>query len=252
MTDPERLLHSGSAEQRALLRAAREVRPRAKTRDRLLAGLGLAGLSSLLGSSASAGTLSAASKFSAAVAKVFTVKAGIVVGATALASGAMVVGVTEYAQPDVPSPAATTTASISPRPRPRPSAIPVPQTSASAVALPPLALPSAQTAPPAKPSAKAEDGERSEIADELALLDGARTDLARGQPASALQKLTSYRRRYPNGTMSGEAQVLRIQALRASGERERAAAEARSFIAAHPNTLLANRLRRWLEEDAQR
>lgn len=79
---------------------------------------------------------------------------------------------------------------------------------------------------------------------ELARLDAARRKLAVGQPEHALTLLDDYDRALPRGVLKLEAEVLRIDALSRSGRLAQAQARAASFLARHPNSVLAARVRR--------
>jgi hypothetical protein len=78
---------------------------------------------------------------------------------------------------------------------------------------------------------------------ELALLDRARAELARGEPATALSSLDDYDAALKGTRLALEARLLRIQALAAHGKRTEAAKLAREFIARHPDSPLAERAR---------
>lgn len=70
---------------------------------------------------------------------------------------------------------------------------------------------------------------------ELSLLRRARTALAES-PQQALQLLAEHARRFPAGHLAEERMLLRVQALCAVGEPERARAAARKFARAHPES----------------
>jgi hypothetical protein len=80
---------------------------------------------------------------------------------------------------------------------------------------------------------------------ELELLDDARNALASGNAVQALALLDRHRALRGN-SLNAEATLLRIQALASAGRGEEAAALARSFIASNPNSLLADRARRFI------
>ncbi|MCC6554624.1 MAG: outer membrane protein assembly factor BamD, partial [Polyangiaceae bacterium] len=71
----------------------------------------------------------------------------------------------------------------------------------------------------------------------------AREALAGGRARAALAALDAYSARFPGGRLALEAEVLRIEALAGSGEASAATALARAFLAAHPASPYANRLR---------
>jgi outer membrane protein assembly factor BamD (BamD/ComL family) len=78
---------------------------------------------------------------------------------------------------------------------------------------------------------------------EVAVLDGARRALADGDPGRALSELSRYDRDFPNGMLSQEATLIRIEALVSKGDRARARALADRYLAAHPNSSHAARVR---------
>lgn len=80
------------------------------------------------------------------------------------------------------------------------------------------------------------------IADEIALLDRARSELANRNPRATLATLDRLERG-GSATLSPEASVVRIEALLQLGEKTRAAALARRFLSAHPDSAHAPRLK---------
>jgi hypothetical protein len=96
--------------------------------------------------------------------------------------------------------------------------------------------------PPRTPSLEAE----------LALLDRARAELARGEPATALSSLDDYDAALKGTRLALEARLLRIQALAAHGNRTEASKLAREFIARHPDSPLAERARAFADFTAPR
>ncbi len=84
------------------------------------------------------------------------------------------------------------------------------------------------------------------LADELRLLAQTRDALARHDHASAKAHLDAHARTFPSGTFEDEARVLRIDLLAASGEPERAREGVRAYLASHPASPHAPRLRELL------
>ncbi|MBX3185762.1 MAG: hypothetical protein KF819_02055 [Labilithrix sp.] len=109
---------------------------------------------------------------------------------------------------------------------------------------PAAAAPSAETATPStdatRPSASASPA--STLAAELALLEGARGALAR-DPELALERIGAHRARFPRGTLSGERDVLEIDALRRAGRLGDARARAQAWLERDPTGFHAERLR---------
>jgi hypothetical protein len=108
---------------------------------------------------------------------------------------------------------------------------------------PPVVAP----APPprATPTITASD---AKLRDEIRLLDRARASLRMRAPQQALQELRHYFEGHPQGMLEPEAAVLRIEALRENGDREKAAVASREFLARHPDGPLADRVRRLAEK----
>lgn len=108
---------------------------------------------------------------------------------------------------------------------------------------PPVVAP----APPPRetPTITASD---AKLRDEIRLLDRARASLRMRAPQQALQELRHYFEGHPHGMLEPEAAVLRIEALRENGDREKAAAASREFLARHPDGPLADRVRRLAEK----
>lgn len=75
----------------------------------------------------------------------------------------------------------------------------------------------------------------------------ARARLASGDPNGALAKLDDYARAYPRGRLVLEAEVVRIDALSRAGQRNQAKKRAEAFLRRHPNSVLAARVRGFLE-----
>ena len=81
------------------------------------------------------------------------------------------------------------------------------------------------------------------LTDEVAELDRAKRALRDGRSAEALAALKRYRKKFSNGVMTAEATVMRIEALLKRGDRERARAVGRQFLAKHPNSVHADKVR---------
>ena len=88
----------------------------------------------------------------------------------------------------------------------------------------------------------------AKLRDEIRILDRARAALRMRAPQQALQELRHYFEGHPRGMLEPEAAVLRIEALRESGDRAQAAAASREFLARHPDGPLADRVRRLAEK----
>lgn len=82
------------------------------------------------------------------------------------------------------------------------------------------------------------------IADQVDAIDRARRALKGGRASEALSEASAYVQRWPNGALAIEAQIVRVEAELALGDRASAERDARSVIATLPGTRYAERLRR--------
>jgi hypothetical protein len=121
--------------------------------------------------------------------------------------------------------------------------------------LPTATRPSAAGAPireeqkgahPVAPASPAVD--QTSLEAELAQLRGARDAIRRGVPQDALHQLAAYALQFPNGLLKPEAEALTIEAEVAAGRTAQARAHADAFLAAHPDTPQAPRIRRIREQ----
>lgn len=219
-SEPNRLLdelgESNSLE-RALLRAGSSYRTSPHTRAKVLAGLGLAaGSTTLL-----TGTAAAAS----AAAKLTWAKLllGVsVVGAVA----AVPVGYYALRHPTAP--------------------VSRPAASLPMVSEPAAAAQTQQDTQAVAPAAATRAA--ALLTEELGALDHARLSLASGDARRALDELEAYDRRYPQGRLQIEAEVLRIDALAKVGHKDVARQRAEAFLRHHPNSVLATRVRAHLAD----
>jgi TolA-binding protein len=86
----------------------------------------------------------------------------------------------------------------------------------------------------------------SSLAEQVQSLDRARVALGSGDASTALREIARYRRSWPRGVFLTEASVLEIEGLAARGERSLAAQRAAAFVAAHPDSPQASRLRAFI------
>jgi len=77
---------------------------------------------------------------------------------------------------------------------------------------------------------------RADLSEQLRLIDAARSAVAAGNAPAASAALSSYRARFPRGLFGQKAAVLQIETLDLQGNHALAAAQARSFLARHPNS----------------
>jgi hypothetical protein len=221
-SEPNRLLDEpgeASSLERALLRAGSSYRTSPHSRAKVLAGLGLAaGSTTLL-----TGTAAAAS--SAATLTWTKLLLGVsIFGAVA----AVPVGYYALRHPTAP---------VS-----RPAAS-LPMVSEPATAPAAQGQQDTQAVAPAAATRAA-----ALLTEELGALDHARLSLANGDARRALEELEAYDRRYPQGRLQIEAEVLRIDALAKVGHKDVARQRAEAFLRHHPNSVLATRVRAHLAD----
>ncbi len=111
----------------------------------------------------------------------------------------------------------------------------------AALAAPPAIAPSASAVPVSVPAPNA-----SALALEVASLDRARRALAAKDPAEAIRLLDVYEREVPVRVLGPEAQVLRIEAVAARGDRAEAKRLGEQFLIVYPRDPHADRVRRLL------
>lgn len=78
----------------------------------------------------------------------------------------------------------------------------------------------------------------SQLAQERALLDLARSDAAQGEPALALQQVERHREQFPQGRLAEEREALGIRALLSLRRKPEAQDRAQAFRIAYPNSFL--------------
>lgn len=92
--------------------------------------------------------------------------------------------------------------------------------------------------------APAPAGSAAALAQEMALVRAVHDALAAGQSRQALALLDDHGRRFPGGALREEAAALRAVALCATDREGAGSRAAASFLAAHPGSLSAERVRR--------
>ncbi len=92
------------------------------------------------------------------------------------------------------------------------------------------------------------EAERGDLRAEIALVDEARTALHERSPRRALALLRRYAVAYPEGTFGPEVEALKVEALDQSGEHRLASSLARTFVSEHPDSPLAERVARSIED----
>jgi hypothetical protein len=103
--------------------------------------------------------------------------------------------------------------------------------------------------PSATPSASSA---AATLLEELALINSVRVALANNAADAALRSLDDYASKHPSGGLTMEALVLRVSALAALGDRASAKRLADAFLATHPDSPYAQRLRLLTDVGADR
>jgi len=104
---------------------------------------------------------------------------------------------------------------------------------------PVAAIASNRVADTQKLSARSGDG----LAEEVALLSRAETELHAGRPAKALLALAEHQRKFPRGALAEERTAARIQALCALGRNDEANAQLTKLLHISPNSAHEERAR---------
>jgi len=242
MTEPERLV-DGDDLGAELLRSARTLDAKhARERKAALIGAaaGLGAIAATKATSAAGTTGTAKGLLQGAFAKWLVVAigasaigVGIVIGAAG-GEGSVPVGASRFA-PALRERRLPTVAEVpAEKPAEEPPAVVITDA-------PPTKANQPSRAPKAIPSSAPTD-RAARLAQELQALRVAREALAAGDGPRALDALDDYATRFPRGHLALEAEVLRIEALSRAGDAS-AAARARRFLEAHPQSPYAERLR---------
>ncbi|WP_437850684.1 hypothetical protein [Sorangium sp. So ce363] len=254
--EPRRLLEeSDNPLERALLNAGASYPTSPETRAKTLAALGLAGAAALTASVAAPAALSAAGV--SATSSSLAVKLGWTKILVALSTVGMLAGIPAgylawrgQDAPDVTAAhrfgaaLADPVAQMAVQPVQAPASEPAPVEALAEETMAPAPAggsSAAATKLDPKPS-----GTGAALEAELGALDAARTMLASGNARGALSLLDAYSRAHPRGRLSLEAEVLRIDALAKSGRSDAASQRAAAFLRRHPNSVLASRVRRYV------
>jgi outer membrane protein assembly factor BamD (BamD/ComL family) len=83
----------------------------------------------------------------------------------------------------------------------------------------------------------------SSLSPELDVLDRARHALAVHDPVAARAALDEYQRRFPRGSLREEAELASIESLVLAGDSAGTREAAARFLAAHPDSAYAGRVR---------
>lgn len=205
-----------------------------------------------VGAGVAAGVGTASVGLTATAALLQGVGAGILVGALALAgvtrgfSGPSHAEARSEAQPEGARTTSVATGPDSPPIRHGASALvgeaPRPP-QPLAVPSDPAALTGASARPADRDRGPAPSADPRTLSAEVALLDEAREALAKGDANGTLQRLDQFDRRFAPALLEPEAQVLRVEALMRRGSTEDARRQGAAFLAAHPESPHAARVR---------
>lgn len=238
MMEPRRLLEESTSDvERALLNAGMTYRCSATGRGKTLAALGLAGSAALSAGAVSLSTTSLMAKLGWPKLMLAVTAIG---AATVIPLSYYVLHRQQSETVQLSAPAAGAVETV-----PAPAANRAQSGQAMApepgVARDEPADVGSKAAVSPKAEAKAEGS--SALSEELNALDGVRSVLAQGDAAGALARLDAYNKTFPKGRLQLEAEVLRIDALVKSGQTDIAKKRAQAFLARHPNSVLASRVR---------
>ncbi len=244
-------------EELAVLRSAKDDAPGARSLPSTLAAVGVSGA---LASGAAAakgaaglgpiGSATSTVKWGSAI--VLSKWVGAVVLGTAVVAGGVAVSRRAGQKP-----AATAAKSTTPSERTVPQPMAVASPSANTIAEIPTAAAAVQEAPSASADSEAREsatasasGQRAavhaqpDISREISALDDARDAVRGGRAAEALTMLDRYDATFGRGgSLRVEATALRIEALLRSGRRSNATSLAEAFLARHPKSPYAARVR---------
>ena len=235
MNEPRRLLEGNpNGLERELLSAGATYRSSDAARQKTLAALGLIGTAA-----ASAGVAVASSSL--------LQKLGFwkLVALSGLGV-AVLAPVGLLAWKSLEAPAGPHVAKVVAAPPPPALVAPAPPAVHAPVVAPEVLVPPVVEAPAPKTDVRSSSS--SALSAELGVLDAARSKLGAGDARGALAVLGEYDRTYPRGRLGLEAEVLRIDALSRAGEMSAAKKRAEAFLKRHPKSVLAARVRRYLDE----
>jgi hypothetical protein len=237
---PPEGLPEWSDDELALWKSARDDRPPSRSLAATLQAVGVGGAITTAASGAGAGVVAKAGIGT------MVFKWGAVVGlASAVAVGGGLMARRSNAPAHPPAPAADSKLEA-----PRPV---VPAGTEATPPAPPVTPAPASTVRPATAPARASSpASQPDITREIESIDSARALIREGRTKEALAALDRYGAEQGKGkTLGVEATVLRIEALVRQGDRARANALASSFLAAHPKSPYASRIRTLLSSSTR-
>jgi hypothetical protein len=234
MMDPERLKVSNATKlERRLLAAAGEELPSPELTARMRQAIGITAVG------AGGSTLAATSKAGGTVAT-----GGVTGGLGWISAGLVTAAIVGGAAGIWSSYRRTAAAHVGPIAAPAQCVVAIPAPAEKLAVAPSAARHERRRA---HPLAVAE-ADRGDLHAEIALVDEARTALREQSPKRALAVLRRYATAYPGGTFGPEVEALKIEALDQSGEHRLASSLARTFVSQHPDSPLAERVARSIDD----
>ena len=123
------------------------------------------------------------------------------------------------------------------------SSAPIPVVSLDELPSAPAPMPSSASSETKRaPKARASADRDASFAEQMRLIDSARSKLRRDDPRGTLAVLDEYERRFPRPAFEEEATVLRVSALAKAGDRAQARRIGETFLRAHPSELYSRRV----------
>jgi TolA-binding protein len=258
MSDPIRLLSGETSEfEKSLLNSWETEQPSDAAKERVLAMVGagvLAGAATLAAKTGGAAGGSIAPKAGAAavgaltkwltVCAVGAVGAGVALGYVHRHPSATVAGAAHDRVPE-PRTAPSLPVPAPPQAGATPSRASEPATAAGTTPEPAGRSSTLQRRGPLEKGTHPSD---PALGEQVSAIDRARRTLGDGDAAGALRELDDYESRFPRGALGEEAEALRVEALLAEGDRAAAAKVGARFLAAHPASPHAARVRALLAQ----
>ena len=244
---PERLQAAGATNfERRLLEAAGREQPSRELSERMAQGIGISmsGAGTTVGAGTKSGTAAAkaANSSSSLIPWVSGALVAVGVAVGALSSTRPITKISE------PAAIAPPTLSVSGTSVPATSSLAgTPMATAGVATAADDAAPNVDEESPARPPAAQRGGRGAaagELANQIALVDAARSALAAGSAQRALSIVREYQHDYPTGTFRPEVSAVKIEALVKMGRTAEARTLAERFVVAYGPGPLADRVAR--------
>jgi hypothetical protein len=243
MKDPARLLERGASDmERQLLQAGAMEEPPGSSMKRAAAVLGVSAGAVLAARGAAAVSLPT---------KIWVALKWVGIGVAGVGTAALLY-MTQSPAPvvDPTPPSAREPAVVSaPEPAPAPEQVVPVEPAEVAPADPPARAAKPRVLRPAPVEEPEEEPKpaASTLREQQALIEQARVQLRQSNPNAALETLNLYQSRFPSGSFSQDAALVRMEALAASGNRSGARALAERFLVNYPNSVYAKRVDSFLK-----